>query len=330
MALIHSGSLAALAAAIGLYAAPVFGLSGRAAEGCSSSAASRCSSPSTRPASAVGKWVQNGLTALKVGGLAVMTVLLYSRGSMDRLWSHWAPAPEERRAEGCPGSASAWRSSPCCGPTTAGTSCRSPPARSRTRRARFRAASSSAPSWSSSSTWSSTPPTTRCCLPRASAAATAWRRSRCRRPSDRAPRSRSRCSSSISILGAMNGITLGAARVSYAMAARRTVLPLLRPPPPALPRAGRGHRRPGRLRRALHAGGHVPAALHLLRLHLLDLLRPRRRRGDRAAPPRARRCLAPTAARGIRSRRSSSSWRPPASSSAPSWRASGRPSWVSA
>ena len=97
MALIHSGSLAALAAAIGLYAAPVFGLSGGQQKllqlGCIALFVAVNSA-----GVAVGKWVQNALTALKVAGIAVMTVLLYSRGSMERLWSHWAPAPEEGAA----------------------------------------------------------------------------------------------------------------------------------------------------------------------------------------------------------------------------------------
>ena len=37
--------------------------------------------------------MQNALTVLKVAGIVWMTAMLYSRGSMDRLWSHWAPAP---------------------------------------------------------------------------------------------------------------------------------------------------------------------------------------------------------------------------------------------
>ena len=94
MALIHSGSLAALAAAIGLYAAPVFELS----SGQQKVLQLGCIALFVAVNSAgvgVGKWVQNSLTTLKVGGLAVMTFLLYSRGSMDRLWSHWVPAPKE-------------------------------------------------------------------------------------------------------------------------------------------------------------------------------------------------------------------------------------------
>ena len=92
MALIHSGSLAALAAAIGLYAAPVFGLSIGAQKllqlGCIALFVAVNSA-----GVAVGKWVQNSLTLLKVAGIALMTVMLYSRGSSARLWSHWTPEP---------------------------------------------------------------------------------------------------------------------------------------------------------------------------------------------------------------------------------------------
>ncbi len=99
MALIHSGSLAALAAAIGLYAGPVFGLSAGQQKllqlGCIALFVAVNSA-----GVAVGKWVQNTLTVLKVAGIAMMTFFLYSRGSMERLWSHWAP-----QAAGAGGSA---------------------------------------------------------------------------------------------------------------------------------------------------------------------------------------------------------------------------------
>ncbi|MEO8195104.1 MAG: amino acid permease [Thermoanaerobaculia bacterium] len=91
MALIHSGSLAALAAAIGLYAGPIFDLSVAQQKllqlGCIALFVAVNSAGVT-----VGKWVQNALTALKVAGIAWMTVMLYSRGSLDRLWSHWSPS----------------------------------------------------------------------------------------------------------------------------------------------------------------------------------------------------------------------------------------------
>ena len=91
MALIHSGSLAALAAAIGLYAGPVFDLSTAQQKllqlGCIALFVGVNSA-----GVAVGKWVQNTLTVAKVAGIVLMTVMLYSRGSLDRMWSHWAPA----------------------------------------------------------------------------------------------------------------------------------------------------------------------------------------------------------------------------------------------
>ncbi len=92
MALIHSGSLAALAAAIGLYAGPIFDLSG-AGQKVLQLACIALFVAVNSAGVAVGKWVQNALTVLKVAGIAWMTVMLYSRGSLDRLWSHWSPAP---------------------------------------------------------------------------------------------------------------------------------------------------------------------------------------------------------------------------------------------
>lgn len=110
MALIHSGSLAALAAAIGLYAGPVFGLSAVQQKllqlGCIALFVAVNSA-----GVAVGKWVQNTLTVLKVAGIAMMTFFLYSRGSMERLWSHWAP----QGSEGSAGSAGALDSLPWVG-----------------------------------------------------------------------------------------------------------------------------------------------------------------------------------------------------------------------
>lgn len=93
IALIHAGSLATLAAAIGLYAAPILALSGAQQKvlqiGCLALfVVINCLGVS------VGKWVQNVLTAAKVGGIAVMAAVLYSRGSSDRLVEEWAPAGE--------------------------------------------------------------------------------------------------------------------------------------------------------------------------------------------------------------------------------------------
>lgn len=92
MALIHSGSLAALAAAIGLYAGPLLQLTPLQQKflqlGCIALFVAVNSA-----GVAVGKWVQNALTVLKVAGIVWLTVMLYSRGSMDRLFSQWAPEP---------------------------------------------------------------------------------------------------------------------------------------------------------------------------------------------------------------------------------------------
>lgn len=90
VALIHAGGLATLAAAVGLYAGPLLGLDtverkllGLACLGffvLTNSLGVQ-----------VGKWVQNTLTAAKVLGLAVMTVLLYSRADASLLAAQWPP-----------------------------------------------------------------------------------------------------------------------------------------------------------------------------------------------------------------------------------------------
>lgn len=90
VALIHAGGLATLAAAIGLYVGPMLGLTLVGQKllqlGCLALfVAVNCLGVT------VGKWVQNGLTAAKIGGLVVMTGLLYSRGSAGLLAEHWAP-----------------------------------------------------------------------------------------------------------------------------------------------------------------------------------------------------------------------------------------------
>jgi len=96
MALIHAGSIATLAAAIGLYATPIFGLTG----GQQKLLQLLCIGVFVAVnclGIVVGKWVQNGLTAVKVAGLALMTVLLYSRGSADLLGDHWWPPATDLR-----------------------------------------------------------------------------------------------------------------------------------------------------------------------------------------------------------------------------------------
>jgi len=90
MALIHAGSLATLAAAIGLYVGPVLDLSRGEQKllqlGCIAAfVVINCLGVS------VGKWVQNSLTGAKVAGVAAMTLVLYWRGSFGLLHGHWAP-----------------------------------------------------------------------------------------------------------------------------------------------------------------------------------------------------------------------------------------------
>lgn len=91
VALIHAGGLATLAAAIGLYAGPLLGLSAGGQKllqlGCLAAfVVVNCLGVR------VGKWVQNGLTAAKVGGLVVMTAVLYRHGSADRMRDALAPS----------------------------------------------------------------------------------------------------------------------------------------------------------------------------------------------------------------------------------------------
>jgi APA family basic amino acid/polyamine antiporter len=90
MALIHAGSIGALASAVGLYAAPVLGLSPAQQKGLqllliAAFVAFNCIGL------VVGKWVQNALTMAKLAGIAVMTVLLYSGGGLDVLAGNLAP-----------------------------------------------------------------------------------------------------------------------------------------------------------------------------------------------------------------------------------------------
>lgn len=89
MALIHAGGLATLAAAIGVYATPILGLAPAQARvlqlACIAAfVAVNCLGV------VVGKWVQNALTAAKLAGLAAMTALLYAGGSAARLLEHAA------------------------------------------------------------------------------------------------------------------------------------------------------------------------------------------------------------------------------------------------
>jgi APA family basic amino acid/polyamine antiporter len=93
MALIHAGGLATLAAAIGLQLGPVLGLSPGETKALRVGVIALFALVNALGV-AVGKWVQNALTALKVLGLAVMTAVLYASGSAEALLRHWSrPAP---------------------------------------------------------------------------------------------------------------------------------------------------------------------------------------------------------------------------------------------
>lgn len=90
MALIHAGSIATLAAAIGLYAAPILSLTSGQRQlmqllCIGVFVAVNCLGL------VFGKWVQNALTFAKVAGLALMTVALFTRGSAGLLREHWWP-----------------------------------------------------------------------------------------------------------------------------------------------------------------------------------------------------------------------------------------------
>jgi APA family basic amino acid/polyamine antiporter len=89
MALIHAGGLATLAAAIGLYLGPVLGLSPGETKVLRLGVIALFALVNSVGV-VVGKWVQNGLTALKVVGLAAMTAVLYASGSAERLLATWS------------------------------------------------------------------------------------------------------------------------------------------------------------------------------------------------------------------------------------------------
>jgi APA family basic amino acid/polyamine antiporter len=93
MALIHAGGLATLAAAIGLQLGPILGLSPAETKALRVGVIALFAVVNALGV-VVGKWVQNALTALKVLGLAVMTAVLYASGSAESLLRHWTrPAP---------------------------------------------------------------------------------------------------------------------------------------------------------------------------------------------------------------------------------------------
>jgi APA family basic amino acid/polyamine antiporter len=95
MALIHAGSIATLAAAIGLYAAPILGLGAVQQKLLQLSCIGFFVTVNCLGI-VVGKWVQNALTAAKVAGLVLMTALLYAHGSRELLGEHLWPAGTDR------------------------------------------------------------------------------------------------------------------------------------------------------------------------------------------------------------------------------------------
>jgi APA family basic amino acid/polyamine antiporter len=91
MALIHAGSIATLAAALGLHAAPILGLTSAQQQLLQLSCIGAFVIVNCLGV-VVGKWVQNALTCAKVAGLALMTAALYARGDPGHLVDHWWPS----------------------------------------------------------------------------------------------------------------------------------------------------------------------------------------------------------------------------------------------
>jgi basic amino acid/polyamine antiporter, APA family len=89
MALIHAGSIATLASAIGLYAAPHLGLTPIQQKVLQLLCIAAFVGINCLGL-VVGKWVQNTLTAAKVLGMVLLTTLLYSKGSVALLAQHWS------------------------------------------------------------------------------------------------------------------------------------------------------------------------------------------------------------------------------------------------
>ncbi|MBK8595374.1 MAG: amino acid permease [Holophagales bacterium] len=87
MVLIHAGGLGALAVALGVYLGPILGLSAVQTRGLQLGCIVAFVVVNVLGV-VVGKWVQNALTALKVLGLAVMTAALYGSGSAAALLRH--------------------------------------------------------------------------------------------------------------------------------------------------------------------------------------------------------------------------------------------------
>jgi APA family basic amino acid/polyamine antiporter len=89
MALIHAGSIATLAAALGLYASPLLGLS-PAGQKILQVACIVAFVAVNCVGLRFGKWVQNLLTSAKVAGLGLMTAFLYANGNLSMLRSEFA------------------------------------------------------------------------------------------------------------------------------------------------------------------------------------------------------------------------------------------------
>lgn len=90
LTLIHAGSIAAMAAAVGFYSGPLLGVSGYGQK----LVAATCVAFFTLVncfGVGLGKTFQNGLTFLKLGGLATMAGLLYAHGDVRNVSAHLWP-----------------------------------------------------------------------------------------------------------------------------------------------------------------------------------------------------------------------------------------------
>lgn len=90
VSLIHAGSLATMAAAVGFYSAPLLGLSPLQQKFLQVLCIVLFTVINSLGVS-MGKTVQNSLTVIKVGGLALVVAILYARGSMAFLTSSFLP-----------------------------------------------------------------------------------------------------------------------------------------------------------------------------------------------------------------------------------------------
>lgn len=93
--LIHTGTIATMAVGLGTYVAPLFHLSPLSQKILQIGAIAVLTTVQCLGV-ALGKSVQNLLTAAKVGGLGFMIIFLLSHGSMDRLARHFLAGPNSR------------------------------------------------------------------------------------------------------------------------------------------------------------------------------------------------------------------------------------------